>query len=75
MVSELRKHLTARILAPGPVQCRKSGPGRYRGHEYASDLRVYHEVELRRFELRTSCMPCKSSILPASGITGHYLLI
>jgi hypothetical protein len=53
-VSELRKHLSARILDPGPVQCRESGPGRYRGHGYASDLGIYHEVELRRLELRTS---------------------
>jgi hypothetical protein len=32
-------------------------------------------VELRRLELRTSCMPCKSGGVSASGITGFYLLI
>jgi hypothetical protein len=32
-------------------------------------------VELRRFEPQTSCMPCKSGNLPASGITGLHLVI
>jgi hypothetical protein len=45
----------------GSVQYWKSGPGRYRGYEYASDLRIYHEVELWGFEPQTSCMPSAGS--------------
>ena len=35
----------------------RTDPGRDRCRGYASDLGICHEVELRRLELRTSCMP------------------
>jgi hypothetical protein len=57
IVSELRKHLSPRILGPDPAGAEQAGTGRYRGSEYVSDLRIYHEVELWGFEPQTSCMP------------------
>jgi len=36
------------------------------GHEYASELRIYHEVELWGFEPQTSCMPSAGN--PSTGV-------
>jgi hypothetical protein len=55
--SDLWKHGSGRSRILVFSDAEKAGMRPCRGLEYVSDLRIYHEVELRGFEPRTSCMP------------------